>query len=692
MSLWETFRNQRHDFTGRTPPAKRQHRNRNKRKLETNEEGHKLLQRERCPMVASVTFPVATTPSIYSSNQRRKPTCHSRFLACHHLVDEEITDAETIFLQMDRLGSYESQSQQRQRRTRRNRLALSLAHKKLMEFDQQKATKKDCYQDGSHAIYRKKEDYSGSQMYASCIFLNDHDRVLAADVSGKMDVVRVPVFPSGNNSKLLGTALLQELQIVGAGGSQPNQSTDTSSALKLQSLDQGNRFAVGMPNGNYCIVDTERMKATMAISEPSALNNTRRNRSKVTPPSTTLSYHTSLFPQLQAITVAGSRRKYHRDWSNPQLSLQQLLKSNGRNFLDAHNFRQVYGWDQNKPRVTTPVSFQLNESAPAHANTALWDFWESHPSSVLAAHVDAEHDCFSLWDSRQKPTVVIDSSFGRFSSQTTAQDHVTSCAFVSEFCLATSHVTWTANSSSLNGPSSSSVVECLSNGRLHKKPTAKASSRIQLWDLRMLRAQRQPLSSMAVVPSFPQDSVLGGSPGRIFSIGQAAKPKQNRNLESAVLNIQASKSCNSASRHSQVLVTTDSHSSGLQYHLLELAHGEITRTISHGQTTSGFMAVAPSQHAMVCSTASGTGDSLQVYNLLDQRHSSTARSTSGTKRSHLGQSHAAEAEANDRAGVKFTPVIKDRHGLSTQLSCLAMNYSGTSIMGGSIDGDLFLWR
>ncbi|KAL3944257.1 MAG: hypothetical protein SGBAC_001651 [Bacillariaceae sp.] len=407
-------------------------------------------------------------------------------------------------------------------------------------------------------------------------------------------------------------------------------------------------------------------------------------------PTTTLTYHASLFPQLQATTVAGPRRQYHRDWSNSQLSLQQLLKSNGRNFVEKQDFRSVYGWDQNKPRVTTPVSFGLHDYAPIHANTDLWDFWDSHPSSLLAAHVDAEHDCFSLWDSRQKPTVVIDTSFGQLSSRTTAQDHVTSCAFVSQHCLATSHVTWTSNNSS-----SSSVVECLSNGRLHKKSTAKASSRVQLWDLRMLRAQRQPLSSIAVVPSFPQDSVLGGSPDRSFPLEIAAKSSQKHAWESAVLKLQAPKSCNTASGHSQLLVTTNSYSHGLQYHLFELAHGQITDSIS--QSTSGLMAVAPSQHAMVCSNANGTEDSLQVYNLLDRggglgkRHSAAARKTSGTKRSHLVQSQAG-AEAKASGGVPFTPAVVDRHGLPSQLSCLAMDYMGTSILGGSIDGDLFLWR
>jgi len=249
-----------------------------------------------------------------------------------------------------------------------------------------------------------------------------------------MDIIKVPPFRNGNNGEAsvqgrpLGTALLQELQIIGFAGSQPNQSTDSSSALKLQSLDRGNRFAVGMPNGNYCIVDTERSKPNTSIKTSASGKGTSKNMVKSVATSTTarlrattttLTYKSSLLAHVQATTIAGPRRKYHRAWNNPELSLHQLLKNQSQN--DAHNFRQVYGWE-NKPRVTTPISFGLHQSAPTHANTALWDFWDSQSSTVLAAHIDAEHDCFSLWDSRQKPTVVVDTCFGQSPSRAPAQD------------------------------------------------------------------------------------------------------------------------------------------------------------------------------------------------------------------------------------------------------------------------------
>merc|ERR1712032_1648106 len=36
--------------------------------------------------------------------------------------------------------------------------------------------------------------------------------------------------------------------------------------------------------------------------------------------------------------------------------------------------------------------------------------------------------------------------------------------------------------------------------------------------------------------------------------------------------------------------------------------------------------------------------------------------------------------------------LTDRYGMETELSCIAMNANGTSLLGGSTDGDLFVWR
>jgi hypothetical protein len=155
----------------------------------------------------------------------------------------------------------------------------------------------------------EKEDYSGLQTCTSCIFLNDYDRVLAADAAGKMDVIRLPQFPRDstnlrNNRTTLGTAILQELEIV-----QPPFDYNASSALKLKPLNGGSSFVVGMPTGNYHTVDTERSQVTSSNKFQSARTTQHDSKSSI-----------------DAHTAYGPKREYHRERSNPQLSFQRLCK------------------------------------------------------------------------------------------------------------------------------------------------------------------------------------------------------------------------------------------------------------------------------------------------------------------------------------------------------------------------------
>jgi hypothetical protein len=616
MSLWETFHDKPH-HSSMDGIVSKQRSSKNQRKTAGN-----------------ATRMSTTTTTHCSSSTRMKQ--YRTFPCCHHLVDEETFDTKKNVT----LRNYPSQDTSRRRQ--RARLGASLAHKQLLNYS---TPSQDCYKDGSHVIYRKKEDYSGPQTYTSCIFLNDYDRVLAADAAGKMDVIRLPQFPRNStnlrkNRTTLGTTILQELEIV-----QPPFDYNASSALKLKPLNGGASFVVGMATGNYHTVDTERSQVTSSNRFQSA--RTTQHDSKCS---------------IDAYTAYGPKRRYHRDRTNPHLSLQRLLQNNGRNYYDSHNFRQVYGWDECKHRVATSISFApaTPNQQKTHCNQAMWDFWETHASSVLAAHVDAEHDCFSLWDNRHKSTVVIDTSSDDLAPK--RQANITSCAFVSQHCVATSHVEWISTSSSCS--------EHQSNGILQKSPVATVSSCIKLWDLRMLHAQRQPLTAMSVVPSFPKDTTVGAKPTTM----NMELPDDIHTTTSDLAITQLQTPCSTDS--GTMLVTTQSPTS-VHHHVLDLGRGHVTRTIP--PSSSSTMAVSDSHHAMAC--VGEHGDVLQIYNLLDNAHDSSRRS--GSKRPY---------DAGNPAGTQLTPVLKDRHGLATQLSCVAMNYSGTSLLGGSIDGDLFLWR
>eukprot|EP00980_Cylindrotheca_fusiformis_P002402 scaffold558_cov111-Cylindrotheca_fusiformis.AAC.20 len=641
MSLWELFHDKPHQSSKNVVVSKRRKKGSALHATRTGGLPSVLVNSS-----SSSSSPVGNHPAVPRMKEYRSFPCS------HHLIDEE-----TYYHAMKHnvtLRNYPNQDATR--RKERARLGISLAHKQLLRTtaDQQK----DCYnKDGSHVIYRKKEDYSGPQTYTSCIFLNDYDRVLAADSAGKMDIIRLPPFPKSSikttSRTKLGTPLLQELQIV-----QPSLDANASSALKLKSLDDGSSFVVGMATGNYHIVDTER---SVVVAGHSHLQSTRTTNNS--------NQHTPLLPSVDAYTVHGPKRCYHRDRTNPHFSLTRMLQSFGgqsQTYYESHDFRPVYGWNENKHRVATPIAFACDHRK-VHSNQAMWDFQGNHPSSLLAAHVDAEHDCFSLWDVRHRPTVVIDTTSPDFAPK--KQDNISSCAFVSPHCLATSHVEWSSPSSSCSE---------LQHGILQQSPNATASSCVKLWDLRMLN-HRKPLSAISIVPSFPKDTTLGAKP-TILNLSNSNKTLQNL----AITRIQTPTTSNASA--GTMIVTAES-SLGVDSHfLVDLASGgaDIVRTVpsvSHDNNAT-TMAVADSHYAMACLGTNGT--TLQIHNLISLRRS-FSKSTAGRKRS----SSSSSSQSKDTI---WTPVLKDRHGLETQLSCIAMNYTGSSVLGGSIDGDLFLWR
>ena len=98
---------------------------------------------------------------------------------------------------------------------------------------------------------------------------------------------------------------------------------------------------------------------------------------------------------------------------------------------------------------------------------------------------------------------------------------------------------------------------------------------------------------------------------------------------------------------------------------------------------------------------------MRIYNLDQEAPKQPKRSNNqvrqrlgGKKRTFQGKERGGGVNDDDDrdyydddgAVVRFQPKVQDRHGLDTQLSCLALNDSGTAIVGGSSDGDLFVWR
>lgn len=658
-----------------------------------------------------------------SKGQAKKTTRRKEIPASsktkNHLQRPHKTKTATPFVQQifDHNGVFEyTVNVQRRRRFRKNS-GISIAHKQI----RQRSTSEDCYKDGSKVIHRRKEDWSGLQTYTSCIFLDDYERILAADSSGKMDIVRLPDYDNSadylqenydtrnqrrSTNRLLGKPHVQELQILPT----LDEST-TMTALKMKSLSGGSRFVVGMPTGNYYVLDTERQQSK-AHCAPASITHYERSL-----PTALLTTQQSCYPFLKAYCAQGPNRRYYRDRQNKHLSLLSTMMSHqNNNNADnkfhrdtTHNFRQVYGWKSSYPtihnnnnqynekchRIHSPISF-TNNSQHRHSNEALWDFLET-PSSLLAAHVDEEYDCFWLHvldertdtSNNDKATVVIDKT-GRDQSPT-RQENISSCTFVSEHCLATSHVLWSSSSTAI----AAGAAE-YRDGVLQRASTASVTSSVKLWDLRMLR-QRHPLSTISIAPSFPHDMSIPMEPisSSYFISSAIDDHSSSTDGDFAITNLHATARCQSSTTGT-LFVTTQSPTQ-TQHHLLDMGRCHVTRTIvqpnpstSSSSNSNAVYGISASHQAMVCVS---DGEPLMVHNLLAEKKNQheKCRHHSGIKR-HLDDEDKNNLEVEDPTCTKVNAILKDRHGLETKLSCLAMNDSGTSILGGTTDGDLFLWR
>jgi hypothetical protein len=95
-----------------------------------------------------------------------------------------------------------------------------------------------------------------------------------------------------------------------------------------------------------------------------------------------------------------------------------------------------------------------------------------------------------------------------------------------------------------------------------------------------------------------------------------------------------------------------------------------------------------------------------IYNLNEKPESSLTLSSRGKKRLIEGQTldtssfsaspflnpHQTTVKDDPSWSYFLEPALVDRYGVETELSCVAINANATSILGGSTDGDLFVWR
>jgi hypothetical protein len=589
---------------------------------------------------------------------------------------EETCNAKNPYCQLDVVTTTSTMrnGQRRQRQVRQN-LGEAIARKRAV-------TEKpiyDQFKDQTSVVYRRPEDWSHQQSYVNCIFLDQHDTVLCADLLGKIDVIRLPRYEaSSSQPRVLGTRMAGELEL--------HPPLSDFSNLKLKTLHGGEAFAVGMPSGKYHVLATEHLSTwgdRYNLQEASFSQQRLQSSS-----SSSISYIQ------RGWTLEGPKRRYYRHRENGLLSLSHMIRGEQHVLNhDRHEYSEIDRW--NAPTTVSSSSARhrthnrmrfVPHQRPS--NQAKWDFFET-PSTLLAAHVDAEHDCFwlKMVDDRTQKTVVCVDTTSRERAPV-CEEHITSCAFASEYCLATSHV-W--SHVGFGSPRASSVFE----GGMPAAEHAETHTAVKLWDIRML-VRRGPVEEL-VLPTFPRDAAVAMEPAvslntrvderdQLFMSSKEDPGKSHHvitNLDSSL-------------KTGTLLVTTCSRSQcrETEHHILDLGRLCFTRRIRQTIPSNGCAPIygtAASHNYMAClgdRQGEGISSSIQVYNL---QETPSSRRSSSKKRTAKGEVKV-EKEEDETASFRFRPVLKDRHGLESQLSCLTMNESGTSLLGGSNDGDLFAWR
>jgi hypothetical protein len=512
-----------------------------------------------------------------------------------------------------------------------------------------------------------------SSQYSSCAILDGHEVILAASCHGDVDVLKLPRYHEDALNKkgaenLSITELASRLHL-----NDSSTSYSVSARYKLKSFQNGQAFAVGTPSGTLSIYATEHSSSWCKEHFPSSWR--QRIRQQDHP----VDVHNN---NLQRST---------QEWS-PYITS---------------------GWETDALRnlrpVVEPFSFVDNDVVEAAAeedwsikphNDALWDMRET-PSSLLVLHAQQDFSgCarqLAVLDSR---TLGTDDTVAAVDCKDKGnkrfQQGITATCFTSDV----------------------SFMAALARPVGNKKIDAV----VQLWDLRK-------------VDTFVEET-------------KVVDPSIDRLSSSFGKHFLSYLTPSSASNGGQVMITssTQSSHSSVQHFWFDLGAREVTITgtvndsfVYQQNDNAPVFAVNSNQDIMACYETSPGRDSIRLYELPKsgsriQRYLQGASSNNDRKatvppqkryrnesavvnhkskhprREDSDESSSSETDSDDSSddggndacsepgehGIPFIghfrPKLTDSYGLSTHLSCLAINDYGSAIVGGSLDGDIFVWR
>jgi hypothetical protein len=519
----------------------------------------------------------------------------------------------------------------------------------------------------AEAVARCESRYMIEQnAYSSVIFLNQHDIILGADQAGRIDVVRLPRY--GSEEHGLGTKLASKVDI--------RPPCEKSTVVKLKSLQNGEAFAVGLSTGEFRVFATEHASSWREEQrQPVQQRNMPEPRI-----------------QLHGWRFLGPRRRYHRNGVDSTRSLLHMLDSHQGN-PQLYNMAQVMDWNENDRQLRTTNTWLehmdfLPGRHPSCNDDARWDFRET-PNRLQAAFVDQERDCFSIrfLDNRTKhcfgrPNLIIDTESK--DNARSCQEDVSSVCFVSANYLATSHV-W------------------------KKASDLDPSNAVKLWDVRMMSVRRSGKPVVEnVLPSYPLDSVSRARADSTWLTKVSAGETGDCHLLplSSDTNIDwgcpfsVTRLTSSSDGVGTIMVTLQTTNTGqqtIENMIFDPSAGKVIHRHRSAQAaqpnnTSSVFTVSPS-HDLFASYQVGnhSGNSKLAFYDFTPGNEQTQTTKMSRKRS---KDDLVRNEEDGNPGYlgEISPNVSDRDGIPSRLTALAFNDTSTSLVGGTLDGDLFVWR
>jgi hypothetical protein len=215
----------------------------------------------------------------------------------------------------------------------------------------------------------------------------------------------------------------------------------------------------------------------------------------------------------------------------------------------------------------------------------------------------------------------------------------------------------------------------------------KTETCVKLWDIRkasslVARDQENDSALLDILslPAFPCDTAIGIDHEAEVPFRGEYDGRQDAFITAL-----------SSSGNGTVMVTAQT-SQVADHSLLHLGRLDWTRIHrQHDNQESLLYSVAGNHGVLACVESP---DAITLIDVVpstapDARVPSGLKSSSN-KRHFDGSTNKGEETASQNR--RLSAILKDRLGLDTEFSCLAMNADGSAIVGGSTDGDLFVWR